>query len=283
MDGFQPVNKEEDEDLELEMQGSAPPEGMEYDSDAQSMDGNSDDEFSNISSSKRQKAQNVFRRSYKACLNCRKRKIKCDLGDLSNPSKPPCARCRREGKQCVFVESKRGGVANVRAGKEKKRKLESPSPPIIVRSLLGVPQAHDDGPYVGQSQVQTPAVSSSAAHTPLSGGGLAGSPAHGSGRGAGHAAAQPHQPTPPSLHRHQTSPQNHQSTPNHVSHEPYRQPHTFPDFDPEYPGFQGQQQQPQHQPHPGMTHRSHSDVHMHQGMHQMAVNSMGHSPHGGVF
>ncbi|KAA8909747.1 hypothetical protein TRICI_004396 [Trichomonascus ciferrii] len=67
-----------------------------------------------------EKRQQTYRRSYKACLNCRQRKVKCDLGDISNPSKPPCARCRREGKECTFTDSKRGGVNNVRLGREKR-------------------------------------------------------------------------------------------------------------------------------------------------------------------
>lgn len=62
----------------------------------------------------------VYRRSYKACINCRTKKIKCDLGDLSNPSEPPCARCRREGRKCEFSVSRRGGAGNVRAGRQKK-------------------------------------------------------------------------------------------------------------------------------------------------------------------
>jgi Fungal Zn(2)-Cys(6) binuclear cluster domain len=41
----------------------------------------------------------VFQRAYKACLPCRKRKARCDLG---TDSSPPCARCRREHRECVF-------------------------------------------------------------------------------------------------------------------------------------------------------------------------------------
>ncbi|KAK9459759.1 uncharacterized protein V1516DRAFT_446603 [Lipomyces oligophaga] len=60
-----------------------------------------------------------YRRSYKACLHCRERKVKCDLGSLDNPSDPPCARCKREGRKCEFVPSRRGGAKNIRAGKAK--------------------------------------------------------------------------------------------------------------------------------------------------------------------
>lgn len=46
-------------------------------------------------------------RAYRACLNCRNRKSKCDL-DL-NGGRPPCRRCTREAKDCVLGESHRGG------------------------------------------------------------------------------------------------------------------------------------------------------------------------------
>ncbi|KAH8107514.1 hypothetical protein DFH11DRAFT_1732247 [Phellopilus nigrolimitatus] len=49
------------------------------------------------------------RRAYKACLHCRSRKAKCDLGDIDAPSQPPCARCKRERRECVFAPSFRGG------------------------------------------------------------------------------------------------------------------------------------------------------------------------------
>lgn len=55
-----------------------------------------------------------FRRNYKACLNCRLRKVKCELGSVDNPIEGKCARCRRERRDCVFVESKRGGQSHKR-------------------------------------------------------------------------------------------------------------------------------------------------------------------------
>lgn len=60
-----------------------------------------------------------YKRNYKACLNCRLRKVKCDLGSVDNPRDGKCARCLRERKDCVFVESKRGGVSNVVNGKRR--------------------------------------------------------------------------------------------------------------------------------------------------------------------
>ncbi|WVQ74282.1 hypothetical protein IAR50_003879 [Cryptococcus sp. DSM 104548] len=47
------------------------------------------------------------KRGYRACINCRLRKAKCDLGPPSNPREPPCTRCRREQRDCVFLPSKR--------------------------------------------------------------------------------------------------------------------------------------------------------------------------------
>ena len=66
------------------------------------------------------KRSKVFRRNYRSCINCRIRKVKCDLGPLDNPHPPPCRLCRRQRKECVFVESKRGGIENIRAGKKRK-------------------------------------------------------------------------------------------------------------------------------------------------------------------
>lgn len=50
-----------------------------------------------------------LRRTYKACLSCRTRKVRCDLGPVDSPQDPPCARCKRERKECVFADSRRGG------------------------------------------------------------------------------------------------------------------------------------------------------------------------------
>lgn len=38
-----------------------------------------------------------FRRTYVACDSCRSRKVRCAVGD-----KPPCAKCRREHRDCRF-------------------------------------------------------------------------------------------------------------------------------------------------------------------------------------
>jgi hypothetical protein len=67
--------------------------------------------------------RDLHRRGYQACDPCRKRKVKCDLGSklacaittfgtdiatgVDNPHDPPCSRCRREHKDCVFSATRR--------------------------------------------------------------------------------------------------------------------------------------------------------------------------------
>ncbi|SMN19623.1 similar to Saccharomyces cerevisiae YDR421W ARO80 Zinc finger transcriptional activator of the Zn2Cys6 family [Maudiozyma saulgeensis] len=53
------------------------------------------------------KKQGRWRRSYKACLSCRARKVRCDLGPFDNPHAPPCTRCKREQRECLFTSRNR--------------------------------------------------------------------------------------------------------------------------------------------------------------------------------
>ena len=46
-------------------------------------------------------------RNYQACIPCRRRKVKCDLGPVDDPQDPPCARCKRESKTCFFSLTRR--------------------------------------------------------------------------------------------------------------------------------------------------------------------------------
>lgn len=50
------------------------------------------------SSSQGQKHKNTFG----ACLRCKYKKIKCDLGPADRPVSPPCAACRRSRSHCFF-------------------------------------------------------------------------------------------------------------------------------------------------------------------------------------
>ncbi|KAF2264824.1 hypothetical protein CC78DRAFT_221107 [Lojkania enalia] len=46
-------------------------------------------------------------RTYQACIPCRRRKVRCDLGPVDSPHDPPCVRCRRESKECFFSATRR--------------------------------------------------------------------------------------------------------------------------------------------------------------------------------
>jgi hypothetical protein len=52
-------------------------------------------------------SQAQHKRVYQACIPCRRRKVRCDLGSVDNPHDPPCVRCRRESKECFFSATRR--------------------------------------------------------------------------------------------------------------------------------------------------------------------------------
>jgi hypothetical protein len=57
-----------------------------------------------------------FKRAYKACINCRQRKAKCILDATPDGElKPPCQRCKREMRECVF-RSERSWVKRRKPG-----------------------------------------------------------------------------------------------------------------------------------------------------------------------
>ncbi|KAJ6038534.1 hypothetical protein N7499_004369 [Penicillium canescens] len=68
------------------------------------------------------------RRVYQACEPCREKKVRCELGSADCPNKPPCARCRRESKECFFAASR------IRKTASTKRKAQSPLVPEPIRS-----------------------------------------------------------------------------------------------------------------------------------------------------
>ncbi|RDL39500.1 Uncharacterized protein BP5553_03840 [Venustampulla echinocandica] len=100
------------------------------------------------------------KRVYQACIPCRRRKVKCDLGSVDNPGDPPCVRCRRESKECFFSATRRkrknedgrndsldgyeyGDDYVVRNG----RKMLQSSPPASVRqSSMGAPPSRPPAP-----------------------------------------------------------------------------------------------------------------------------------------
>jgi len=47
--------------------------------------------------------RDTLSRAYKACLSCRKRKIRCNLG---SSNQAPCQRCQRESRECIIPEER---------------------------------------------------------------------------------------------------------------------------------------------------------------------------------
>jgi hypothetical protein len=80
-------------------------------------------------------------RAYKACLSCRKRKIRCDLG-VSN--QPPCQRCQRESRECTIPE-------------ERSSKRQTPGREPLGGTTPTVPHHLGDRDAFARSVVVTPA------------------------------------------------------------------------------------------------------------------------------
>ncbi|KAH6658134.1 hypothetical protein BKA67DRAFT_206986 [Truncatella angustata] len=81
------------------------------------------------------------KRVYQACIPCRRRKVRCDLGSVDNPHDPPCVRCRRESKECYFSATRRKRK-NDEDGEEdyvirngRKRHASDASPPPFNRGV----------------------------------------------------------------------------------------------------------------------------------------------------
>ncbi|PWY91903.1 C6 transcription factor [Aspergillus sclerotioniger CBS 115572] len=85
----------------------------------------------------------AYQRTYKACLSCRQRKAKCDLGTDSEglPVGPPCAKCRREQRECVFSEKRAWERKGKRGPSE-----DIVSPSRVRRRLSGTPRRSRDVP-----------------------------------------------------------------------------------------------------------------------------------------
>ncbi|KAL3955985.1 hypothetical protein ACCO45_008831 [Purpureocillium lilacinum] len=90
------------------------------------------------------------KRVYQACIPCRRRKVRCDLGSVDNPHDPPCVRCRRESKECYFSATRRkrktddgeGSDADeyvIRNGRKRLHAAASPPPRLDRRFYSDVP------------------------------------------------------------------------------------------------------------------------------------------------
>ncbi|WPG99779.1 hypothetical protein R9X50_00259800 [Acrodontium crateriforme] len=92
--------------------------------------------------SSQQPEQAAHQRTYQACIPCRRRKVRCDLGSVDNPHDPPCKRCSRESKECFFSATRRkkknsSGDADSDAGgdavyeiKSGRKRLRAASPSV---------------------------------------------------------------------------------------------------------------------------------------------------------
>jgi hypothetical protein len=118
-------------------------------------------------SSKKRTHPDDFKRAYKACINCRQRKAKCilDTGPDGGELKPPCQRCKREMRECVF-RSERSWVKRRKPGEARDNEQDEPDiiqshpaptvhapPPLLHRSSIsthGVTPVHS--PHVNGSQ-----------------------------------------------------------------------------------------------------------------------------------
>ncbi|KAK1467351.1 hypothetical protein CMEL01_11344 [Colletotrichum melonis] len=104
------------------------------------------------------------KRVYQACIPCRRRKVRCDLGSVDNPHDPPCVRCRRESKECYFSATRRKRKAEegedpepedvddytIRNGR--KRVHVSGSPPVAIDKRLYSEVPLTPGGSMGRAQ-----------------------------------------------------------------------------------------------------------------------------------
>ncbi|EAQ91184.1 hypothetical protein CHGG_03119 [Chaetomium globosum CBS 148.51] len=106
------------------------------------------DETPSSQSAAQQLQQAQHKRVYQACIPCRRRKVRCDLGSVDDPHDPPCVRCRRESKECYFSATRRKRKIDeepreeseeqddyiLRNGRKQLRTAASP-PPVLDRRL----------------------------------------------------------------------------------------------------------------------------------------------------
>ncbi|KAF8418162.1 hypothetical protein EV426DRAFT_539816, partial [Tirmania nivea] len=97
-----------------------------------------------------------FKRSYQACMPCRSRKVKCDLGNPDAPNAPPCARCRREGKECVFSGPRASTKRRQDVGEDGARGSEGNSIGRSRSSSEGADGGLNDGSGSGGGSAATP-------------------------------------------------------------------------------------------------------------------------------
>lgn len=82
---------------------------------------------------------NEYQRVYKACELCRRKKIRCILIGPGDPPGPPCARCKREMRECIFSRErstrKRDARERQRAGPREGERPDLPRDHNLVESI----------------------------------------------------------------------------------------------------------------------------------------------------
>lgn len=105
-------------------------------------------------------APREFQRAYKACVPCRKRKARCEVevpADGGVPG-PPCTRCRRALRECVFTEERAWKKQRLMEESERRARRTRgdapprPSPPRVMRRAS--PGDGGDGP-LAESMMRT--------------------------------------------------------------------------------------------------------------------------------
>lgn len=112
----------------------------------------------------------THKRGYQACKPCRRRKVRCDLGPVDDPHEPPCVRCRRESKECLFSPTRRKRKAD--GGEDMEGGDEEVEDDYAARnrrrSALPTTRSGGQGQPVGLQHVHSSAISDSQSITPPS-------------------------------------------------------------------------------------------------------------------
>ncbi|KAI1763070.1 hypothetical protein GGR53DRAFT_467705 [Hypoxylon sp. FL1150] len=85
----------------------------------------------------------LHKRVYQACIPCRRRKVRCDLGSVDDPHDPPCVRCRRESKECYFSATRRK--------RKNDDEVEEPEDDYTVRNSRKRPHSEDTPPFIDRT------------------------------------------------------------------------------------------------------------------------------------
>ncbi|PYH94851.1 hypothetical protein BO71DRAFT_449818 [Aspergillus ellipticus CBS 707.79] len=81
-------------------------------------------------------------RLYRACIRCRRRKIKCDLKNDPDNNYLPCSKCMSDGHRCVPASSRRGG--DYSRFRNETRPARQPNTPSLQTSDYGTGYPMED-------------------------------------------------------------------------------------------------------------------------------------------